>query len=151
MINNALVISGEQWRDSAICICVSILPQAPVSSRFASYFSLFIFFRFFFPFIFTSWRLITLQYCSGFCHTLTWISHGFTCIPHPDPHSHLPPHPIRLGLPSALAPSTCLMNPTWALPAIFKVFFFRGNYCVYSYTWVCYWGRWVQDLPMSPA
>ena len=30
---------------------------------------LFIFF--FFPFIFISWRLITLQYCSGFCHTLT--------------------------------------------------------------------------------
>ena len=38
----------------------------------------------FFSFIFISWRLITLQYCSGFCHTLTWISHGFTCIPHPD-------------------------------------------------------------------
>ena len=36
---------------------------------------------FFFPFIFISWRLITLQYCSGFCHTLTWISHGFTCVP----------------------------------------------------------------------
>ena len=36
----------------------------------------------FFSFIFISWRLITLQYCSGFCHTLTWISHGFTCIPH---------------------------------------------------------------------
>ena len=42
----------------------------------------------FFPFIFISWRLITLQYCTGFCHTLTWISHGFTCIPHPDPPSH---------------------------------------------------------------
>ena len=41
----------------------------------------------FFPFIFIRWRLITLQYCSGFCHTLTWISHGFTCIPHPDPPS----------------------------------------------------------------
>ena len=40
---------------------------------------------FIFSFIFISWRLITLQYCSGFCHTLTWISHGFTCIPHPDP------------------------------------------------------------------
>ena len=25
----------------------------------------------FFSFIFISWRLITLQYCSGFCHTLT--------------------------------------------------------------------------------
>ena len=42
---------------------------------------------FFSSFIFISWRLITLQYCSGFCHTLTWISHGFTCIPHPDPPS----------------------------------------------------------------
>ena len=58
----------------------------------------------FFPFIFISWRLITLQYCSGFCHTLTWISHGFTCVP----------HPIPLGLPSAPALSTCLMHPTWA-------------------------------------
>ena len=28
-------------------------------------------FFFFFSFIFISWRLITLQYCSGFCHTLT--------------------------------------------------------------------------------
>ena len=26
---------------------------------------------FFFSFIFISWRLITLQYCGGFCHTLT--------------------------------------------------------------------------------
>ena len=47
-------------------------------------------FIFIFSFIFISWRLITLQYCSGFCHTLTWISHGLTCIPHPDPPSHLP-------------------------------------------------------------
>ena len=31
---------------------------------------------FFFSFIFISWRLITSQHCSGFCHTLTWISHG---------------------------------------------------------------------------
>ena len=45
---------------------------------------------FFFSFISTSWRPTTLQYCSGFCHTLTWISHGDTCIPHPDPPSRLP-------------------------------------------------------------
>ena len=32
---------------------------------------LFYSFLFFFPFIFINWRLITLQYCSGFCHTLT--------------------------------------------------------------------------------
>ena len=29
-------------------------------------------------------------FCSGFCHTLKWNSHGFTCVPHPDPPSHLP-------------------------------------------------------------
>ena len=70
-------------------------------------------FHFFFSFIFISWRLIALQYCSGFCHTLTRISHGFTCVPHPDPPSHLPLYPIPLGLPSAPALSTCLMHPTW--------------------------------------
>ena len=41
----------------------------------------------FFSFIFISWRLITSQHFSGFCHTLTWISHGVTCIPHPNPLS----------------------------------------------------------------
>ena len=69
----------------------------------------------FFSFIFISWRLITLQYCSGFCHTLTWISHGFTCVPHPDPPSHLSLYTIPLGLPSAPGPNTCLMHPTWAV------------------------------------
>ena len=69
---------------------------------------------FFFPFICISWRLITLQYCGGFCRTFTWISHGFTCIPHHNPPSHLPLYPIPLGLPSAPGPSTCLMHPTWA-------------------------------------
>ena len=45
----------------------------------------------FFLLIYFNWRLITLQYCSGFPHTLTWISHGCTCVPHPDPPS--PSHP----------------------------------------------------------
>ena len=41
----------------------------------------------------------------GFCHTLTRTRHGYTCVPHPEPLSHLPPHTIPLGLPSAPAPS----------------------------------------------
>ena len=53
-----------------------------------------------------NWRLITLQYCSGFCHTLTWISHGCTCVSHPEPPSHLPPHPMPQGHPSAPGLST---------------------------------------------
>ena len=57
---------------SPFCVCVCLF--------LVFFFS--VCFVFYFPFIFISWRLITLQYCSGFCHTLTWISHGFTCIPH---------------------------------------------------------------------
>ena len=61
---------------------------------------------FFFPFIFISWRLITLQYFNGFCHTLTWISHGFTCVPHP-----IPP-PTSLSIPSLWV---ILVHQPWAL------------------------------------
>ena len=57
-------------------------------------------------FIYFNWRLITLQYCSGFCHTLTWISHGCTSAPHPETPSHLPPDTIPQDHPSALTLST---------------------------------------------
>ena len=40
-----------------------------------------------------------------FCHTSTLIHHGCTCVLHPEPPSHLPPHTIPLGHPSAPAPS----------------------------------------------
>ena len=64
----------------------------------------FFFFNFFFIFFI----------CGGFCHTLKWNSQGFTCVPHPNPPSHLPIHPFPLGFPSAPGPNTCLMHPTWA-------------------------------------
>ena len=63
----------------------------------------------FFPFLLFFLVFIFL-YCTGFSHTLTWISHGFTCIPHPDPPSYLHLYPIPLGLPSAPGSSTCLMQ-----------------------------------------
>ena len=40
-----------------------------------------------------------------FCHTSTCIRHGCTSVPHPEPRSHLPPHTIPLGHPSAPAPN----------------------------------------------
>ena len=94
----------------------SYLQSFPASGSFLFFFppSGFLWFLFLFSFIFISWRIITLQYWSGFCHTLTWISHGVTSIPHPDPPSHLPLYPIPLRLPSAQGQSTCLMHPTWA-------------------------------------
>ena len=40
-----------------------------------------------------------------FCHRSTWIHHGYTRVPNPEPPSHLPPHNIPLGHPSSPAPS----------------------------------------------
>ena len=100
----------QTWYDGGMCsdIWNNEWPASEVDNKGGSWrchswpgavndtisFFFFSFFFFFFPFICISWRLITLQYCSGFCHTLTWISHRFTCIPHPDPPSHLPLYPI---------------------------------------------------------
>ena len=47
---------------------------------------------FFYYLIYFHWRLITIQYCGGFCHTLTWISHGCTWVP-PSWTSLPPPSP----------------------------------------------------------
>ena len=55
-------------------------------------------------FLFVCLFYFTMLY--WFCHTLTWILNGCTCVPHPEPLSHLPPHPIPLGHPSAPALST---------------------------------------------
>ena len=67
---------------------------------------------------FLNWRLITLQYCGGFCHTFTWISHVLmytwcTCVPHPEAPSLRPPHPILQGHPSAPTLSTLSHASKW--------------------------------------
>ena len=67
-------------------------------------------FIFFFSFIFISWRLISLQYCSGFVIHWHESAMDLHVSPIPIPPSHLPLHPIPLGLPSAPGPSTCLMH-----------------------------------------
>ena len=60
-----------------------------------------------FLFFFFSWLVyyyyFTILY--WFCHTSTWIRHRCTCVPNPEPPSHVPPHTIPLGHPSVPAPS----------------------------------------------
>ena len=53
----------------------------------------------FFNLIFFKWRIIALQYCVGFCHILTWISHRSIC---PLPPETLLPSPCS-SCPSPLA------------------------------------------------
>ena len=106
-------------------------------------FLLLVFHLFICSFIYISWRLVTLQYCSGFCHTLIWISQGCTCVTHPEPPPHLPPHPIPLGLPRAPAPSTCLMHPTW-----FFLFISPGLYYFSYVPWLS-WEKVNIALPFS--
>ena len=60
---------------------------------------------FFFLFLF----YFTILY--WFCHTSTCIHHRCTRVPHPEPPSHVPPHTIPLGHPSAPAPSWAISNP----------------------------------------
>ena len=91
---------------------ISVFLCLNVTSQHSSKYYYFIVFLFFLINLF-NWRIITLQYCSGFCHTLTWISHGCTCVPHPERPSHLPPHPVPLGHPSAPALST--LSHAWNL------------------------------------
>ena len=57
---------------------------------------------FFFNLSIFNWRIISSQYCVGFCHTSTWISHRYTSIPSSEPFSHLPPLPIPLSCYRAL-------------------------------------------------
>ena len=69
--------------------------------------------------IYFNWRLITLQYCSEFCHTLTWISHGCTCVPHPEPPS--PSHP------SGSSQCTSPEHPVSCIEPGLAIYFTYGN------------------------
>ena len=82
---------------------------------------------FFKKFIYFNWRLITLQYYSGFCHTFTWISHGCTFVPHPEPPSHLLPHPIPQGhaSPPALSTLSHASNLYWRSVSHMIIYMFQ--------------------------
>ena len=53
-----------------------------------------------------NWRITALQYCDGFCHTWTWISHMHKCVP-----SVLNlPHPIPQNCHRVHACTYCCMH-----------------------------------------
>ena len=60
---------------------------------------------FFFIFLIFIFTLFYFTILYRFCHTLTWIHHGYTWVPKHEPPSHFPPHVISLDHPHAPAPS----------------------------------------------
>ena len=80
---------------------------------------LFYFFSFLFFFNFTIFY--------WFCHISTWIHHRYTCVPHPEPSSLLPPRTIPLDRPSAPAPSIQYhaSNLDWRLVSYMILYMFR--------------------------
>ena len=83
-----------------------------------------IFPNFFLIFIFTLFYFTTLCW---FCHKLTRIHHGCTCVPHPESPSHLPPCSIPLGHLSAPAPSILypVSNIDWHFISYMIVYMFQ--------------------------
>ena len=81
-------------------------------------------------FIYFLIKLIDLVYFTilyWFCHTSTGICDRCTRVPHPEPSSHLPPHTIPLGHPSAPAPSILYhtSNPDWRFVSYMMLYMFQ--------------------------
>ena len=82
------------------------------------------------PFVSLVWRTVysfTLLGYSCFCCAFTWISHGCTCVPYPEPSSHLPPYPIPLGHSSAPTLSTLshVLNLDWRSVSHMIIYMFQ--------------------------
>ena len=85
-----------------------------------------------FHFSFILFFYFTILY--WFCCTLTWICYGCTCVPHPEPSSHLSPYPIPLGHPSAPALSTLYhaLNLDWWFVSHVIIYMFQCHSLISS-------------------
>ena len=96
--------------------------------------------------IYFNWRIITLQYCGGFCHTLTWIGHRYTCllILNPPP-TFLPTHPSGLSQSTSFeCPASCIELGLVFYFTCFKVTWFLQNNkleCFYPITTIHTWSK----------
>ena len=85
------------------------------------------FLNIFLSFFFFNFILFNFTILYWFCHISKWIRHRYTCVPHPEPSSLLPPHTIPLGCPSAPAPSIQYRasNLDWRLVSYMILYIFQ--------------------------
>ena len=76
---------------------------------------------------FLNFTLFYFTILNWFCHTSTWIHHGCTRVPNPEPLSHLPLHTISLGHPSAPGPSILYpaLNLDWGFVSYMILYMFQ--------------------------
>ena len=85
------------------------------------------FLSFFYSFFFNFILFLNFTILYWFCQILKWICHRYTCVPHPEPSSLLPPHTLPLGRPSAPAPSIQYraLNLDWRLISYMILYMFQ--------------------------
>ena len=105
---------AQLWHE--ICFC-KVGEEKKRHLFFFFFGSVFFYFILFFNFTILYW----------FCHISTWIRHRYTCVPHPETSSLLPPHTILLSRPSAPAPSIQYhaSNLDWRLVSYMILFMFQ--------------------------
>ena len=81
----------------------------------------------YFYFLFLNFILFNFTILYWFCHISKWTCHRYTCVPHPEPSSLLPPQTIPLGRPSAPAPSIQYRasNLDWRLVSYMILYIFQ--------------------------
>ena len=87
----------------------------------------FFFFSEFYLFFFNLILFFNFTILYWFCHISKWIRHRYTCVPHPEPSSLVPPHPIPLGRLSAPASSIQYRasNLDWRLVSYMILYMFQ--------------------------
>ena len=69
--DNVIITSGKEYNSVSFSFILTLKKLFFYLIFIYLFFHLIFIYLFIFSFIFISWRLITLQYCSGFCYTLT--------------------------------------------------------------------------------
>ena len=95
LLPGGLFLVHRQATDLILYLATLLNSWMSSSSILMASLSFVCFFRFYF----------TLQYCIGFAIHQHESAMGVQCVPTPEPPSHLSPHTISLGHPSAPAPS----------------------------------------------